>query len=423
MAELVAEDSRYGDLDELLLGIYDWDYTAALSALLALDRIDKKSQLSREVEFALYVMMADKGFDPFLYVRDAWHEINETVQERIAKSVGKLPESLAELVHAVANADLSISRDISSWYLEWRGLFVGQRNQRLTRTLIGDDPVLGWTAANVLYRDDVVNAGFDAHQLMTLYTALRMSYEPQVATLRWRIAHALGRTAAAAEELLEISLDNDEVDDVRYGAMRSVLSVALKSDDPSLVSMLLFRRGDNIAVNDRVRDAGTNARKLASQLGPLRNAYGTGHGRATIPAIEDEVLETCVDGALLWTRWALRRLGPYIKTAVQPLINDLHDEIWYSGDLTERLEVVDLPTLEEEDQKRIGIAVGRRSSPNTYTVWRDGVEACVNSTDLTSWPPAYREGCCSADRSPDRRIRRHAACNESWRVGRVRRYC
>jgi hypothetical protein len=157
-------------------------------------------------------------------------------------------------------------------------------------------------------------------------------------------------------------------------------------------SKLLFQRGDSIAVHDRVRDAGTNAKKLASQLGPLRNAYGTGHGRATIPAIEDEVLETCVDGALLWTRWALRRLGPYIKTAVQPLINDLHDEIWYSGDLAERLEAVDLPTLGKEDQKRIGIAVGQRSSQNTYTVWRDGVEACVNSTDLTSWPPAYREG-------------------------------
>lgn len=69
-------------------------------------------------------------------------------------------------------------------------------------------------------------------------------------------------------------------------------------------SKLLFQRGHSIAVHDRVRDAGTNAKEARLTTRPLRNAYGTGHGRATIPAIEDEVLETCVDGALLWTRWA-----------------------------------------------------------------------------------------------------------------------
>ena len=47
---------------------------------------------------------------------------------------------------------------------------------------------------------------------------------------------------------------------------------------------------------------------MASQLRELRNQYGTGHGRAVVHDITDEVIEACVHGALLWVRWALARL-------------------------------------------------------------------------------------------------------------------
>ncbi|MEV4170188.1 abortive infection family protein [Nonomuraea sp. NPDC049709] len=150
--------------------------------------------------------------------------------------------------------------------------------------------------------------------------------------------------------------------------------------------------GPDIALDAPVRQAANSARKLAGTLRDLRNTYGTGHGRATLQPIADEVLETCVDGALLWTRWALRRLQHLLLGSLQPLINDLRAASFTMGSLASRLQSANLPKLNPEDQRALGVAVGQRAASNTFTVRIDGVEACAESQDDSVWPLAYREG-------------------------------
>ncbi|WP_157855788.1 abortive infection family protein [Streptomyces aureocirculatus] len=153
-----------------------------------------------------------------------------------------------------------------------------------------------------------------------------------------------------------------------------------------------YQPGPGLSPDAAVRQAANSAKKLAAQLRELRNSYGTGHGRSTLPLIEDEVIETCVDGALLWTRWALRRLQFLIIGSVQQLVTDLHSSTFSTGDLATRLQAADLPRLPFEDQRRLGVAVGQRSARNTFTVREDGVEACATSQDDAAWPAGYREG-------------------------------
>jgi hypothetical protein len=150
--------------------------------------------------------------------------------------------------------------------------------------------------------------------------------------------------------------------------------------------------GPGLAADAPVRQAATSAKKLAAQLRELRNIYGTGHGRSFLPVVEDEVLETCVDGALLWTRWALRRLQFLIIGSLQPLINDLRESTFGMGRLATRLQAANLPNLPAADQRLLGVAVGRRTALNTFTVRIDGVDACADSQDAVAWPPSYREG-------------------------------
>jgi hypothetical protein len=163
-----------------------------------------------------------------------------------------------------------------------------------------------------------------------------------------------------------------------------VLSLAHKT--------IQYQPGTGIAQDAAVRQAAEASRKLANQLRELRNVYGTGHGRAIPPPIEDEILEICVDAALSWTRWALRRLQALLIGSHQQLVSDLSGAIFRSGDLAERLRAVDLPNLEEREQRLIGVAVGQRAARDTFNVRIEGVQACADSVNDGSWPPSYREG-------------------------------
>jgi hypothetical protein len=58
----------------------------------------------------------------------------------------------------------------------------------------------------------------------------------------------------------------------------------------------------NRPANDPMRQIPEAARKMASQLRELRNRYGTGHSRTVLHDVTDEVAESCVHAALLWSR-------------------------------------------------------------------------------------------------------------------------
>jgi hypothetical protein len=150
--------------------------------------------------------------------------------------------------------------------------------------------------------------------------------------------------------------------------------------------------GDGLSDDERVRNTASMARKLITKVGLVRNDYGDGHGREVLPYVPDEVVETYLDGSLLWSRWALRRLHHYIDGDVQALIRDLHGSNFRGGELSRRLDAAGIPRLSEEDQRAVGVAVGQCASDDFHIAWKEGVEPCMESTNTGRWPLRYREG-------------------------------
>jgi len=151
--------------------------------------------------------------------------------------------------------------------------------------------------------------------------------------------------------------------------------------------------GKGLTQAEPLRSVMQNAKAMACKLGDLRNSYGTGHGRAVEPQVTDELSQVCTDAALMWSRWALRRLNALAQGMPTPLINDLlGGGIFRSGLFTERLASADLPHQEPEVQRRIGVAVGQRAMRETFVVRQDGIEECAERDAPEIWPAAYREG-------------------------------
>ncbi len=132
------------------------------------------------------------------------------------------------------------------------------------------------------------------------------------------------------------------------------------------------------------------AKAAVTQLAELRQAVGTGHGSATRRATLEEHVDVSMDAAVLWCRWAIRRLAAVVDGRHADLIGDLRGGRSFSaGDLARRLRAVNLPTLDEGEQRLIGQAVGRRAASDTFTVRHDGVEVVGPGE---AWPLQYRLG-------------------------------
>ena len=149
--------------------------------------------------------------------------------------------------------------------------------------------------------------------------------------------------------------------------------------------------GSGLAHDEPARSLAQGAKSLVSALGHVRNAVGTGHGRVAPPVIADEVVELAVPAALLWCRWALRRLDHLMVGSLEPLIADIAGPGTFSRDvLTSRLAAAGLGSLSGDDLRRLGQAVGQRALSGTFMVRIEGADACADSDDLVSWPPDYR---------------------------------
>lgn len=151
--------------------------------------------------------------------------------------------------------------------------------------------------------------------------------------------------------------------------------------------------GPDLSSNPNLRAIAQGLRTIAAQLGDIRNTYGTGHGRTADPQIEAELSDVAVEAALLWSRWALRRTDDLILGNLVPLLDQVRGPGTFSqGQLTRRLQAVNLPALEEADQRRLGTTIGRRAASGTFNVRIEGVDACIDSGDVQTWPTPYRVG-------------------------------
>lgn len=169
------------------------------------------------------------------------------------------------------------------------------------------------------------------------------------------------------------------------------------TDFPALVdsahAVLKRQPGAHLSGDPELRNLVQSAMKIVKSVGVIRNTFGSGHGRAREPVVEQEMVDVVIPATMLWVRWALRRLAPLILGQPATLIGDLLDgAVFYKGNLAERLRAANIADLDTSIQQKLGNAVGIRAMRDTVLVQAEGVQACANSDSLEDWPPHYRRG-------------------------------
>lgn len=206
----------------------------------------------------------------------------------------------------------------------------------------------------------------------------------------------LFRAVDANDKPLIVGCCKELVESIAKTAISMRGEVLDTTDYPKLVStahQLLGRQpGPDLGDEPELRNIAQGLRTIALQLGELRNRLGTGHGRTFTPDVQAETSDVALDGALLWSRWALARLSRLSLGRPESLIDDLNNASFRAGKLAEGLQASDLAALDQDTQRRLGIAVGQRAMRETFLVRQEGVEACAESQDSTLWPDAYRRG-------------------------------
>ncbi|WP_433335045.1 abortive infection family protein [Spirillospora sp. CA-294931] len=229
--------------------------------------------------------------------------------------------------------------------------------------------------------------------LLTLERAVGITDEAWkvVEVTQWRLARAL----EASDHPLALGVAKEMVETIAKIVLATRGEVAGSQMDfgecvTAAHKALARLPGPHLSNEPVLKQLVQSAKGIATQLAPVRNAYGTGHGRAEQPDIPEEMLHLCLDGALLWSRWALRRLGVLTLGMPEPLIRDLKSGIFHGGALTPRLKAALQNEGDAAVLRRLGMAVGQRAMMDTHVVRVEGVQACAESDDLDIWPPAYR---------------------------------
>ncbi|GAA1955219.1 hypothetical protein GCM10009798_13060 [Nocardioides panacihumi] len=153
---------------------------------------------------------------------------------------------------------------------------------------------------------------------------------------------------------------------------------------------LKFQPGPGLSHDEGVRAVAQAVQTMATQLGPIRNSYGTGHGRATNPDVGEELPALTLEAGLMWTRWALRRLGHVL--ADYP--NDLIEAVGTGTSLVKlRKKFADAVLSQQpvEVQHRIGVAFGRQAAGGFGNAVSVGVAPVVDA-GFDEYPVGYRCG-------------------------------
>lgn len=129
---------------------------------------------------------------------------------------------------------------------------------------------------------------------------------------------------------------------------------------------------------------------LSAGLGDLRNAFGTGHGRAEQPLTTEDHAAIAIDAATVWCEFMLRRLPRLLLGVVNPVIARLGEGTWFKGSLRSHLDAIDWSTISPSDARRLGIAVAHRTMRDTFMVRIEGVDAAIQSPQRFN--DSYRAG-------------------------------
>lgn len=148
--------------------------------------------------------------------------------------------------------------------------------------------------------------------------------------------------------------------------------------------------GVDLAQDENLRAIAQGAQTIATSLAPIRNSYGTGHGRAHVPDVVDEMALLCLESAMMWSRWALRRLGHLLADYPNDLIEAVHTGTSRVV-LRAKFEAAALAQQPPEIQHRIGVAFGQQSAGGFGNATEVGVEPAIDG-GFDEYPLGYRSG-------------------------------
>lgn len=206
--------------DEFLRAVYDWNPYAAGYALAEVEEI-APANISRPLRTIILAMLAEKKFDRHYRsarkALDALELFTDDAAVAMRNAVNR--EALIEIV--------AEEPEHSELFTTWKTQFTLPSGQAASDGTIDaveeDDSIIGWTAANVLKR-----LSFTANQCDRL---VHIAYNGRP-VIRWRACHVMGSaTVDCFREALLDRVINDEDENVRYGAMRSLVELGSRSPD------------------------------------------------------------------------------------------------------------------------------------------------------------------------------------------------
>lgn len=193
---------------------------------------------------------------------------------------------------------------------------------------------------------------------------------------------ALGKAKELVETVAKVVLESAEgtvADEADYVPTVKLAHKALKSQP-----------GVELSQHQDVRAIAQAAQTMATSLGPLRNKFGTGHGRARVPDVSAEMATLGVESALVWCRWALRRLEYLLADYPNELVEAVNTGTT-RADLREKFDSTGLAQQSTEIQHRIGVAFGQQSAGGFVNATDVGVDPAIEG-GFDDYPIAYRRG-------------------------------
>lgn len=228
--ELVAAERR----DEFLTLMYDWRWRRVLQ--FAVEDIEG---LTPELRRAFIGLNALRLCDHFEHTRatvkpyfDELESAGDAFADALKNAADEGPTAiLAVLRGAFANAQ--VPPTLRSW-----ADLLGAAPDALLPALVSPQPFVGWSASNLLRVDGF--GAVEGRALRVAYHASRTTAlsDPRAGLragvgLRWRIVHTLGRGTdgddrdEAVAFLLDVWGDEHEHRDVRFGACRALMEIAI----------------------------------------------------------------------------------------------------------------------------------------------------------------------------------------------------
>lgn len=204
------------DSDLFLRMIYDWNVYAAGTALADA----RASLVSIEMQVVILAMFAERRRDLLSATAEKANDTLQLIRSELADSF-RAAESLEQIFGLLREIKSS-----ASWFNDWRELYTkpngSKADEKTIDRLRDEDSVLGWTSSNVLKRLDL------SVEQQNKVGALVAAEKP---VTRWRAVHVLGAFPSNENINRLLSALSDEDISVRYGAIRSLIEVAVRSHE------------------------------------------------------------------------------------------------------------------------------------------------------------------------------------------------